>query len=342
VIGKLLKKSIKLTHGFPVRSLYAGRGSILALHRVLPMEKRSILRNTGLEITPEKLEELLSFFKHSGHEFISLNELPDFLRSNTKSRFVIFTFDDGYSDNLDYAYPVLKDQNVPFTIYVATGYIDGTDAMWWYLIEKLLMDNEELDFQYKEKNYHFLCNSIDKKNSVFKELRNLFTNADGEGRDKLYNELFVRNGIDLYEYTKQNSLTYKQIEALSADELVTIGAHTHSHLALNQLSREEIIEDINKNISKLINVVNGDIEHFTYPFGSKNEAGWQEFEVIKEMGFKTATTGRVANVFGQHLKYNYAIPRLYVNQDTDRNYLKRFISGEEPCIRGLRKRVITF
>jgi glycosyltransferase involved in cell wall biosynthesis/peptidoglycan/xylan/chitin deacetylase (PgdA/CDA1 family) len=41
---------------------------------------------------------------------------------------VVITFDDGYRDNYTHAYPVLKQQNIPVTIFLVSGYIGRTNA----------------------------------------------------------------------------------------------------------------------------------------------------------------------------------------------------------------------
>jgi peptidoglycan/xylan/chitin deacetylase (PgdA/CDA1 family) len=53
---------------------------------------------------------------------------------------VVITADDGYLDYYDVAYPILREFGVHATLFVTTGFIDGTDWMWWdklrYLGEK--------------------------------------------------------------------------------------------------------------------------------------------------------------------------------------------------------------
>jgi len=39
-------------------------------------------------------------------------------------RFVCMTFDDGYRDIVEHAYPLLKDEGVPFAVYVPTSFPD--------------------------------------------------------------------------------------------------------------------------------------------------------------------------------------------------------------------------
>jgi len=105
------------------KPVYAGLGHILVFHRVIPKSKSPRVANTEIEVTPEYLEGIIKYFNKRHYHFISLDELYDVLKGKKlDNRFVIFTFDDGYIDNLIYAYPIFKKYNVPFTIYVATNF----------------------------------------------------------------------------------------------------------------------------------------------------------------------------------------------------------------------------
>ena len=123
MIDYLCRKVHNLTH--PVL------GRILMLHRVV--EQRSKGQNCELEITPDFLRQTIEDYRRQGYRFVSIDEVCDIIgKGRTDQPFVCLTFDDGYSDNFTIAYPILKRLNVPFAIYVTTGYIDGTAKMWWY------------------------------------------------------------------------------------------------------------------------------------------------------------------------------------------------------------------
>jgi|GEM_PF-4266152 len=42
---------------------------------------------------------------------------------------VVLTFDDGYRDVFEHAWPVLREAGVPFTVFLTTGFVDRDDAM---------------------------------------------------------------------------------------------------------------------------------------------------------------------------------------------------------------------
>ncbi|MBO7628762.1 MAG: polysaccharide deacetylase family protein [Bacteroidales bacterium] len=126
MIGYLHRKIHNIMH--PVL------GRILMLHRVV--EQRSEGENRALEITPEFLKQTINDYRRKGYRFVSIDEACDIIkRGRTKHPFVCLSFDDGYQDNYDIAYPILKQMEVPFAVYVTTGFIDNRIPMWWYRCE---------------------------------------------------------------------------------------------------------------------------------------------------------------------------------------------------------------
>ncbi len=130
-------------------------GRILMLHRVV--EHRSEGDNRELEITPDFLKQTIETYRQQGHRFVSIDKACDIIaKGRTGQPFVCLTFDDGYQDNYDIAYPILKQMDVPFAIYVTTGFIDNRLPMWWYRCEsreqcQTCLSNAEV--QQRERSY---------------------------------------------------------------------------------------------------------------------------------------------------------------------------------------------
>ncbi len=118
-------------------------GRILMLHRVV--EQRSDGENRELEVTQQFLEQTIDDYRRKGYQFVSIDEACSIIaKGQSKQPFVCLTFDDGYQDNYDIAYPILKKLEVPFIIYVTTGFIDNRIPMRWYLDEQLGISSESL------------------------------------------------------------------------------------------------------------------------------------------------------------------------------------------------------
>ena len=121
-------------------------GRILMLHRVVEHRSDDHAQRE-LEVTPDFLEQTILDYRQKGYTFIKIDELPIFnfqFSIFNSSRFVCLTFDDGYQDNHDIAYPLLKRLEVPFAVYVTTGFIDNRLPMWWYASERLGITTESL------------------------------------------------------------------------------------------------------------------------------------------------------------------------------------------------------
>lgn len=104
--------------------------TILAYHRVFP-EKRG-----SLAVTPEIFEEQLTAFLKKGYTARTLKEVYElYLKADKKlpRKTLVLTFDDGYRDNYDYAFPVLKKLKVPATIFLAMNYIGKNKHFHWDL-----------------------------------------------------------------------------------------------------------------------------------------------------------------------------------------------------------------
>lgn len=124
-----------------IKKYYKGNGLILTLHRIAPFENK-IYANENMKVTPEFLESFIINCKNDigGYKFISLDELYDgLINNNLTSNFICITIDDGYIDNLEYAYPIFIKHNIPFCIYLCTSFPESTHNMWWFGLEDYLL-----------------------------------------------------------------------------------------------------------------------------------------------------------------------------------------------------------
>ena len=128
------------------KALHPVMGEVWMLHRVV--EQRSDTPDQRvLEVTPHFLEQKILEYRKRGYTFISIDDLTSRFTNHHSlftKRFVCLTFDDGYQDNYDIAYPLLKRLGVSFTVYVTTGFIDNRLPMWWYPGEQLGISADEL------------------------------------------------------------------------------------------------------------------------------------------------------------------------------------------------------
>ena len=118
--------------------LHPIKGEIWMLHRVTN-HGTQIKDMQQYEITPDRLEELLTQYRQLGYRFVSLDEVYEMHQSGhyPAQPFVCVTLDDGYWDNFTEALPVFKKFDCPFCVYVTTGLVEGTTDCWWYKSENV-------------------------------------------------------------------------------------------------------------------------------------------------------------------------------------------------------------
>jgi peptidoglycan/xylan/chitin deacetylase (PgdA/CDA1 family) len=335
--GKVLLKKAA-AHLF--KGSYAGLGQIIVLHRVLPKSNVIRVRNTGIEISPEQLEEIILFYQKNNYHFISIDQLPTYIKEN-KGKFVIFTLDDGYIDNLTIAYPIFKKYAVPFTIYITTDFPERKAVLWWYLLEELLLKHTQLKFNYAGIEYFYTLETIEDKEGAFGQIRALIKSLKPSQQQELFAHLFTARGIDLLKKTNELALSWVQIQELAADPLVTIGAHTVSHASLAVLSPKEILDEVYDSVNLLQNKLAREINHFAYPYGGPEDVRLQEVKVLELTTLVSSTTGREGNIMFDHQYHLHALPRLYIGPKTTLEQLADFSSGKTPFLRGARCRVVT-
>lgn len=99
----------------------AGRATILMYHSV---SERS---EYFFSITPETFRDQMRHLQQRGHKVVPLSDLvARMARGDAIDGEIAITFDDGYLDNFTHAYPVLKEFNLPATVFLITGIIGAT------------------------------------------------------------------------------------------------------------------------------------------------------------------------------------------------------------------------
>ena len=322
------------------KPFYSGQGQILMFHRVIPQTGRERIHNhLSLEISPDHLEEIITYFKRFDYDIISLDILPSWLEdlNNQKKKFVVFTFDDGYKDNLDFAYPVFNKHKTPFTIYVTNSFPDKKAILWWYIIEDLVLKNNEINYAFSDFRVDLSCSNYLKKEMAFAYLRSLITKFNEENLDSELSGFFARYGYSPGDFNIEMTLNWNEISELSNDPLVTIGAHTLNHYNLCNLTDAQSFHEIAESKRIIEEKTGSKVDHFSYPLGQYGE---RETESVRKINFLTATTTRTANIFQSHINHLFTLPRISINSLTTEKVLTLQVNGFFPAILNKFKRKV--
>ncbi len=101
---------------------------VLNYHRIGHTANTPFFRD-AISATPADFDRQLAFLARHA-DVIGGDELPHVLRTG-RGRHVMITFDDGYLDNYDLAFPLLARHGLPATFFICTGLLDTRGLAWW-------------------------------------------------------------------------------------------------------------------------------------------------------------------------------------------------------------------
>jgi len=106
---------------------------VLAYHRVSPLPGPDYPFLDGtVSATPEDFEEQLRFVKKR-FNVINFGTLSEIQMSGKEmpDNSLIITFDDGYADNYEIAYGLLRKYGLTATVFVSTSFVDSGQPLWF-------------------------------------------------------------------------------------------------------------------------------------------------------------------------------------------------------------------
>lgn len=313
-----------------LRPFFQGVGAILTLHHVRPARRGAFQPNRLLEVTPGFLSAVIRRLKRSKLDIVSLDEMHRRLvQRDFKRHFVCITFDDGYRDLLQYAWPILKKNDVPFALYVPTGFPDRIGELWWVALERIVANNDRIGLYVDGRDQRFDCVSVDEKRNIYDQLdRWLRSRPTEEELREAIRDLSARYGIDLKALCDELCMTWEDIAELSRDPLVTIGAHTVNHPILKKTNDRVARSEMEMSRAVIQSAIGIRPDHFAYPVGDLTSAGPREFALAAELGFKTAVTTQPGVLFREHRHHLMSLPRLSLNGEYQQlRYLRVLMSG---------------
>jgi peptidoglycan/xylan/chitin deacetylase (PgdA/CDA1 family) len=284
--------------------LLRGKGAILNYHRVLPSNKidNSLV---NISVSTDNFIHQLNYLKNN-FDIISLDDLLLHLKSKSSEFKIAITFDDGYSDNLHYAYPILEKLKTPATIYIITKFINNEFLPWWVKLDHFIKNNKKFS-ENKKKIFEFYKKKIlfGDQLSVEKKILSII----GKNNKLRYNKIF---------------LDQKEIKYLSKQKLIAIGSHSHSHYNFSQLTQLQTLTEFKTSKSILEKIIKKKIFHFSYPYGGHQNINFKFTKLLQNLGYLSAVTTIGKKLYQQD---QFELPRVFVNNDTHLFRLKLKLFG---------------
>lgn len=315
-VKQIVKKLLLSPVGAPIRNRYRGLGSILLYHRVTDdsYSPGGFFPQSGIAVERTAFRQQMEFLS-SNYTCVSLNRIVNILRRNepipSGRPLVAITFDDGYRDNLEIALPILEEFSIPVTIFVTTGFIEGTHEPWWLQTGALVAAADTVTYELNMVEHTASCKTVADKYTTFLQLDSILKSLSYEKQELFLERLFASHGERPTFYDQ--FLRWDELRELHKHPLITLGAHTISHASLAACSQEELEFEINESKQIVEEALSTPINFFAYPYGKKSECSTREFSAAEQAGLDASFTTRSGHVQNAHATALHAIPRLAVD-----------------------------
>lgn len=287
---------------------------ILMYHRILPKDDpRYAAEEPGMLITPETLALHFSEVQ----KLFTPVHLSQWLADKEAGKPLpekacAITFDDGWFDNYQYAWPVIQRFQMPASIFIVADMMGTEREFWPNLLAKL---QQELSPEQLSQQLYWLPNIeaiVARTLPKAEELAQLIDSAKALNDAELYQKLEPL----VAQLPKQQAalMNWQQVAELNQSPLIEFGSHTCNHYRLNQkLGADSCRHEIQTSKQVIDKALNQDTRLFCYPNGDYSDLS---AELVKQTYQAAVTTTKGINTAGSEL---HKLVRIGVHEDISRH-----------------------
>lgn len=262
-----------------------------------------------LSVSPKHFEQQIRMLKEK-YRLVSIPELAEFIRKGKiPGNCVCISFDDGYEDNFQLAWPMLESLELPATFFISTYFIQQQEMFWWDELAEMLLSEpvkkksvslnirqELLTFHFDDENdplqYAKIAaawkwpakppnNQCEAYLAIWEKLRPLPLPEIKTVLDKLAVTL---NYMPVNK-NPGKAMSEGQLRELSVSSLCTVGLHTHTHPALSAHSKHVQEKEIRENATRLHTITDIIPTILAFPYGDYDA---DLLQLADEMGITMA------------------------------------------------------
>lgn len=287
-----------------VRALLAS-SPLLRLWRGLPGTHLSIFTlhrfavpDLGIEgHDPVELATTLAGLRRERIPVLSLGSVVEALQDRTPlpRRAAVFTVDDGYFDFAEIGAPVFARFDCPVTVFLVTGFLDGSCWLWWDKVRHLFVHGSPSPGKALLQQAG-LPSTPARLGALAGEISHRATRIPNAELMALIDFLAERAQVTLPEVPPPEfrPMSWSAAQAL-ASRGVTFGPHTVTHPVLDRTSEDHAGREITESWRRIREVLESPLPVFSYPNGG---FGAREADLVRAAGLRAAvaTTPRYLTV----------------------------------------------
>jgi peptidoglycan/xylan/chitin deacetylase (PgdA/CDA1 family) len=322
----LLRQLLKGSGGLRLLEAVPAWSGLVALnyHRI-GQPGHSLLDHALWSATQDDFDAHVRLLK-TNFDLIGIDDLAsvigDASRGETRRRhrFAMITFDDGYIDNYELAFPVLRAHNATATFFLTTGFVGQRRLAWWDEIAWMVRSSPRRKVRLAAPWFEDAADvSTEPASDLTRALLRKFYVMPGHETAGYLDWIAETTGSGRAPAIVSDTLWMNWDQATEiADAGMTIGAHTVSHPVLANLPAEEQLFEILESRLVIEQEIGRPVTAFSYPVGRRDSFNADTRNAVSQAGFDWGfsyyggfVSGRVADRFD--------IPRFAIEAETGRS-----------------------
>ena len=275
--------------GWALREARLWSGLVVANYHRVGDGATSRFNQDLFSATADDFDAQIRFFKNN-FDVVQPQDL-DGVRGAARGRYLQITFDDGYRDNYEIAFPILQAQGVGATFFVATGYLDKPCVPWWDEIAWMIRGSKRSSLPSSAWLSGSLPLDQPTRVNAIRELGRIHLATPLAKQADFLNYLAAATGSGRCDSETARDLwmTWDMTREMRRGGM-SFGGHTVNHIELSRLSRQEQAEEIRASKQRLEEELGEPMSVFSYPFGQVDSFNDDTRSALHECGMKFAYT----------------------------------------------------
>jgi peptidoglycan/xylan/chitin deacetylase (PgdA/CDA1 family) len=199
------------------------------------------------------------------------------------------TFDDGYSDNLEIAAPILERLGIPGAFYITVGYIETGNLPWAARVRYAFATTKQKSWTAPNGNIFYFAGP-DARNQAFAQACRYLSALTGPEQDSAVTQIERQLSVPPLSQPDM-MLKWDQVRALVKRGHV-VGSHTVSHPNLAHVKDEANLRyELSESKRQLDVQLGNPVRHFSYPVPAL-KPHWtpRTVEMSRDAGYATGVT----------------------------------------------------
>jgi len=265
------------------------RLSIVTFHRVLPEADRLVYPYPGLVVTPEELDEFLTYFTENFDCGALTTQHERYLSGENPARpLLAFTFDDAQHDNFCNARPVLARHHVKASFFIPVKAVERQELLWHDRLGFAVLSLLKQLPGGQEKLMRILGAAGMSASGPRYMVSNIVEAAKGlaiDARLRLVDALVEASGAtSAPEFARL--MSFEEVAELAADGH-EIGSHSMTHCLMPECDDRALTYEIAESRHVLQARLGQSIETFCYPNGNFDA---RTAHAVAQAGYSRAVT----------------------------------------------------